>query len=324
MYRDANGGSISPGLQQRIDELVHRIAMIPKWLPSERLGGLPLISVIVRVGTVMQLISSLRSLAEQEDAPAWEAIVVSEGGPDFGPLLRAQPYGDRVRFVRMDESYAPSAARNIGQRLARGRVITYLEPGNAFKAQHFANLARAFDTGTMVVRSEVRFLIGESHDGSTNTVYHETTVNGLFRGNSDEDRDLITSTVPVDAIAHVASAMERVGRFREDIAVGEVWEFWLRLKLLDSTMYMPGPSVDVRMLRNRVLPNPAFLNLVQTIYRAYPVPDESVLSQRRATYLETVTPHFERGNAAIADTPQAIEVLAAVLGIEGAMMKRER
>jgi hypothetical protein len=37
-------------------------------------------------------------------------------------------------------------------------------------------------------------------------------------------------------------------------------------------------------------------------------------------YLETVTPHFDRGGAAIVDTLKAIEVLAALYGIEDAVL----
>jgi len=318
-HRQSKGSGVAPEIAKRVDDLSQRIAQIPQWRPSEGLNGRPMISVILRVGTLRQLLVSLASLDAQQDAPAWEAVVVAENGPHLGALLRAQPYAERVRFVRMDEHTAPAAARNLGQRLAAGRIITYLEPGNAYAPQHLANLERAFEGGALVVRSDVRFLLSETHDGTPNTVYRETLVAGLSRGAGDEDRDLIAAAVPVDAIAHANGTIERTGPFRVDLPVGDVWEYWLRLKALGA-VFAPGPTVDVRTIRQRVLPDPAYVGLAQSIYRAYPAPEESALSSRRATYLKAVMPHFERGAAAIVDERKAIEVLAALLGIENAVL----
>jgi glycosyltransferase involved in cell wall biosynthesis len=319
-YRQTSGSGGSPEIAARVDELTGRLASIPSWLPGDHLNGRPLITVIMRIGTVPQVLAGLESLAAQQDAPPWEAVVVGENGPDLGPLLRAQPYADRVRFVRMDERDAPAAARNLGHRLAAGRIITYLEPGNAFAPQHFANLARAFATGAQTVRSEVRFLLAESHDGTPNTIFRETVVAGLFRGAGDEDRDLIAATVPVDAIAHVAGTLARTGGFRVDLPAGDVWEFWLRLRSIGGTLFVPGPTVDVHTLRQNVLPHAAYAGIAQSIYRAYPAADGSTLAARRVTYLNAIGPHFERGAAAIVDQTKAIEVLAALLGIENAVL----
>jgi hypothetical protein len=318
-YRQSKGTGIPPDVAARVDELVGRIAAIPTLRPSEQLRGQPMISVIMRVGTLPQLLAGLASLAAQQDAPPWEAVVVGEGGPDLEPLLRAQPGADRVRFVRMDETSAPAAARNLGGRLAAGRIITYLEPGNAYAPAHLAALARAFDSGVAVVRSEARLLLCESHDGTANTVHREIVVNGLFRGAGDDDRDLVAAAVPIDTIAHLTGALERRGPFRADLQSGDVWEFWLRLKTL-GVAFVPGPAVDVRLLRTRVLPDPSYVGIAQAIYRGYPEAANAPLQERRAAYLRAIAPHFERGAAAIDNEMKAVEVLAAVLGIENAVL----
>jgi glycosyltransferase involved in cell wall biosynthesis len=317
-YREANEGSISPQIESKIADVTALVAAIPQLKVGDGLRNRPLISVVVRPGTVAQLLFTLQSLHNQVNAPAWEAITVSEGGTDFEPLLRAHNFGGTVRFVRMDDR-SPSGARNLGQRLAAGRIITYLEPGNAFAPQHLHTLARAFDTGALVVRSNARFILCESHDGTPNTIFHETVVAGLIRGTEDEDRDLIAASVPIDTIAHLVDTVERTGRFRTDLPVGDVWEYWLRLKTQGIT-YSPAQTVDVRMLRNHVLPVPEYLHLAQSIYRAYPMADNAALGVRRAAYLATVTPHFERGIGAIDDPQKAIAVLAALLGIEAPVL----
>jgi glycosyltransferase involved in cell wall biosynthesis len=318
-YRQNGGTGISTEIAKRIDDLMERIRQIPKWLPSEHLGERPMISVVVRPGTVIQTIQSLNSLAAQVDAPAWEAIVVSERGPDLMPLFRTFPYADKVRFVRIDENNAPGAARNVGQRLAAGRIITYLEPGNTYAPQHLAKLAHTFSRGALVVRSEARLMLGESHDGTPDTLFRETIVVGLFRGEEDDARDLIADAIPIDAIAHRTETIARTQSFRADLTLGDVWEYWLRLRPLGVT-YAPGPTVNVRVLRQRVLPNAGYVGLAESIHRAYPAPENPGLAERRARYIGNVTPHFQRGTAAITTELEAIAALAAILGIEDAVM----
>ena len=317
-YREANGGTGSPEMEQRIAAVKSLIESIPELRARDGLRDRPLFTIIIRAGTVAQTLFSLRALNDQAGAPPWEAIVVSEGGADYEPLLRAHKFTGRVRFARLDAPNA-GAARNLGQRLAAGRIITYLEPGNAFAAHHLATLARAFDSGALVVRSDVHFLLCESHDGTVNTIYHETEVARLSRGADDEDRDLIASAVPVDAIAHLVDTIERTGRFRTDAGPGDVWEYWLRAKTQGVT-YSGAQTVEVRILRNAVLPSPEFLRLAQSIHRGYAVPENSPIVARRAAYVAALIAIMEQGAAAVDDTQKAIFALATLYGIEGPVL----
>jgi glycosyltransferase involved in cell wall biosynthesis len=319
-HQKSKGSDIESETAARVESLQARLASIPQWPATEGLNGRPLISVVVRYRVIPMLLLALESLAQQIDAPAWEAIVVGENGADLRPLLAAQRYAANVRFVRMDERDSPATARNLGLRLAAGRIITYLEPGSAFNANHLANLERVFASGAEVVRSDVRFLLCDSHDGTPNTVFREIVINGVYRGADDEERDLIAATVPIDAIAHVRATLQRTGRFRIDLPSSETWEYWLRLKSFFPVTFVSGPTVDVRVLRQSVLPPASYLDVAQAIYRAYTGADEGVLTQRRAAYLTEVTPYFERGNAAIGDQRTAVEFLAALLGIREAVL----
>lgn len=315
-HKDANGGhAIRPELEDRIDRATQLVTQIPYLRPADGLGNRPYISVIVRAGTVVQLLAGLQSLDRQTGAPPWEAIVVSEGGTDFSSLLRARQFSGRVRFVRLDERNAPAAARNVGQRLAAGRIVTYLEPGNAYAPGHLAAIAQAFDAGALTVRSDVRFIVSESHDGTSNTIYRETIVAGLSRGTADEERDLIAPGVPIDAVAHLIDSIERTGPFRTDLPAGDTWEYWLRLKSLGKTAFVPNQAVDVRMLTGSVLPHTEFLNVAQSIYRGYPAADGTLLGARRNAYINDVASHFERGAAALSDPAHAIDVYASMLGV---------
>lgn len=316
--RQTRGSDLPAEVTQRVDALRARLASVPVLAVDEDLRGRPLISVIVRVETIPQLLLSLESLARQEAPPPWEAIVVGEGGTDLGALLQSRAYAANVRYVRLDERNAP-AARNVGIRLAAGRIITYLEPGNTFGPQHFTQLSAAFAAGAQVVRSNARVRLGETRDGTPNTLVRETPVTGLFRGLDDDERDLVAASVPVDAIAHLAGTVERTNSFRTDLPTGDVWEYWLRLRQLGVT-YNPDGVIDVRLIRQRVLPDAVYLGFAQSLHRAYPAPAGSPLIERRAAHLAQMAEHIQRGADAVADERAAIAVLATLVGIPNAVV----
>lgn len=321
-YRRSSGAELPAGVSARVEALVRSVNELPALRPAEALGDQPLISVIVRVETIAQLIVSLNSLAAQREAPAWEAVVVGEGGADFGPLLRSLPYAERVRFVRLEHSTGPGAARNLGLQLAGGRIVTYLDPGNAYRPDHLASLAAAFEGGAPIVRSNARALLGETQDGTPNTLMRETPVAGLFRGTEDDERDLVAASVPIDTIAHLLGTVERTGPFRGELPLGDVWEYWLRLRRSAPVFYNADGAVDVRIIRQRILPGTNYLSVAQSIYQAYAVPPESPLAQRRNAYLQNVASLIERGEEAVADDMKAIEALATITGLENAVAGR--
>jgi hypothetical protein len=321
-FRQTRGSAIPLEIAERVDAITQRLIALPLPATAEALHDAPLISVVVRVETIPQLILSLDALGAQQDAPAWEAVVVGEGGPDLGALLKSRAYGAHVRFVRLD-GIAPAAARNTGIRLAAGRIITYLEPGNVYGPRHLAQLAALFAAGAQVVRSHPRLLLDDTSDGTPNTLLRETPVAGLFRAAEDDDRDLVAPAIPIDAIAHLAGTVEHTGSFRADIPAGDTWEYWLRLRRF-APVFNADAALDVRVIRQRILPDPVFLQIAQSLHRAYPAPPGSPLAARRAVYLQTLSEHIDRGPGAIIDDMKAVEVLAALLGIENAVMTATR
>ena len=322
-FRQSSGAPTPVAIAERVDAITRSLAEVPQLPLTADLQGAPLISVVLRVETIPQLLVSLESLAAQQNAPAWEAVVVGEAGNDLGPLLRSRPYGDRVRFVRLDERGHAGAARNAGIRLAAGRIITYLEAGNTFGPHHLAQLAALFEAGAQVVRSNVRLLLDETRDGTPNTLLRETPVAGLFRGLEDDERDFVAPAVPVDAIAHRAGTVEHTGSFRADIPACEVWEYWLRLRRF-APVFNAEASIDVRVIRQRILPDPVFLSIAQSLHHAYAAQPGSPLAARRAVYLQAIAERIQSGAAAIADDMKAVEVLATLLGIENAVMTATR
>jgi len=311
-FRNCTGREPEPELAARIAAMIERIGNIADSTADD--DRRPAVSVIVRPGTLPQLARSLASLERQLDAPSWEAIVISEGGPDFSAILPTLPAADRTRYVRLDAANAADA-RNLGNRLAAGRIITYLEPGSAYEPGHLAGLAAAFAGGASVVRSNAVMLLADSRDGSPNTIFQEAAISGLYRGDDDDDRDLIAPGVPIDTVAHLRRAFVAAGAFRTDLAYGDTWEFWLRLRRLGVT-FVPAASVRVGVLRAASVPNAAaFFGIANAIYAAYPVPADSDHARRRAAFAGSMSRWFANVPTLMTDQTAMVQYLAELHGI---------
>jgi len=313
-FREQSGRELEPQLAARVDAALKRIEAIPNGRASDDLGDRPLISVIVRPGTLQHLMRSLGSIVQQVDAPPWEAIVVGEGGHDYRAILATLPATERIRFVRLDHANA-GEARNLGIRLAAGRIITYLEPGSTFEPAHLATLAQAFAEGAIVVRTHAVLVLADSHDGTANTVYRELAINGIYRGDVDVDRDLVAPAVPIDTVAHMRSALNHTGMFRVDLPQGEAWEFWLRMRRL-MPVNVTAATVRVWMLRAASVPNGSLTRAVDTIYQAYPLASDSPLGRRRATFTGAMSQWSQLAPTLMNDQSAMVQYLAELHGIE--------
>ncbi len=65
----------------------------------------------------------------------WECIVVDDGGGELPDEHDPAALGDpRVRVLRRDQPGGPAAARNAGIDAARGRIITFLDDDDRYRA----------------------------------------------------------------------------------------------------------------------------------------------------------------------------------------------
>jgi glycosyltransferase involved in cell wall biosynthesis len=314
-FRQTANRDLEPHFAARAAAMADAIERVPDMPFRDGLGDRPLITVVVRPGSVRQLAHSLQSLAAQVDAPPWEAVIVGEGGPDYQPYLRTLSMADRLRFVRMDD-VNPGAARHLGYRLAAGRIITYLDPGSSYELAHLANVARAFDTGAFVVRTDATLVVADSHDGTPNTIFQEFSINGVYRAAQDDDRDLVAPAIPLDTVAHLRSLVASVGAIRSDLPYGETWEFWLRLRQF-GVRFVPDPTARVHVLRSTAVPaSEAFFNVVNAIYTGYPVDPASPVGQRRAAFVAALQGWFRNVPLIMDDRHAAIAFLAEIHGVE--------
>ncbi len=92
----------------------------------------PTVSVIMplynRAGTVKAAIDSVLSQTFAD----FEVVVVDDASTDGGPELVGNLADERIRLIRLPHNRGGNAARNAGIRLARGRILSFLDSDDEF------------------------------------------------------------------------------------------------------------------------------------------------------------------------------------------------
>lgn len=129
------------------DEENERCARNRFRLAEKRDGQFEIFSVVIPTyNRVEALIAALDSL-EHQTFPHWKAYVVDDGSSDWDRIQRcvAGRFGwdaGRIWFYHLPKNVGPSAARNYGLRLCRGKYVAFLDSDDIWKPGH---LQRHFD-----------------------------------------------------------------------------------------------------------------------------------------------------------------------------------
>jgi len=179
-------------------------------MPDRRLG-----CAVLSVGAPATLVGAVRSLLEQDPVP--EVVVVNSGGGDARQVLRAA--GLDVPVVECSHLLLPGGARNRGIAALSAPYVAFLAEDCRAEPGWVAGRLRAHASGAATVASVM-----------TNAVPGSRAANAAYLLLHHRR---MPDTPPQDRLLYSLSydraVLDRVGRFREDLRVGEDTELALRL-----------------------------------------------------------------------------------------------
>ena len=196
-------------------------------------GSAPLVSVVMPAYNAEEHIAgSLESILAQTH-PNVEIIVVDDGSTDDTESV-VRKTAPSAKYVRIKNS-GPAAARNEGNRHARGKYLAFLDADDLWHPRK--------------LELQVEYLERHPDIGAVFCMWCET-----FKGESDIDwkgkqhfeEPLGLSIVPersgwlypdllLDTIIHTSSVIlhkslfEQLGGFNESLTIGEDYDLWIRL-----------------------------------------------------------------------------------------------
>ncbi len=204
----------------------------------------PLLSFIVpaynAAGTLGETLRSALSQGVREI----EVIVVNDGSTDStGPIARAT--GDpRVRVLDQ-ENRGLAGARNTGLLAARGKLVSFLDADDLVDRDYARCMLDATahaDASACAYR--LIGAAGENLDWTIRPTLHDLRPERLIQGN----RIACTVAIRLETLHRAIPGREV---FREDLAVLEDWELWLRLAGVGVRWATPvaAPILSVRLRR---------------------------------------------------------------------------
>ncbi len=255
-------------------------------LPS--LPAQPLVSVVIPTRDRPRLLAdALRSIGEQS-YPHWEALVVNDGGGDIAPVMVSLPGEWRARVIALQHATprGPAAARNAAISAAKGAVLAFLDDDDRYCPRHLERLVSGLQhaeftyTAAELVREKLV-------DGKRAEVGRERFLPGLRYSRA---LLLLRNFIPINTWGLRRTCFERAGRFDEELAYLEDWDFLLRLSAQTSFHQQDEVTVEYRVtdgdddsLSKRHAHKPA----VEALYRRHAC-DHSWISAARSLYLETL------------------------------------
>jgi glycosyltransferase involved in cell wall biosynthesis len=120
---------------------------------EQQTGEPPLISVVMPVRNGMPWVEpQLAALAAQQIGVDWE-VVVAENGSDDGTRSCVQGWSERCPRIHLVDASArrgAGAARNIGVRAARGRLLAFCDADDVVRPGWLASMATALADADLV------------------------------------------------------------------------------------------------------------------------------------------------------------------------------
>ena len=210
---------------------------------------MPDVSVVLGVHAQPErLLTTLKSLQQQQGAVRWECLIVANGGfqpdqPCFN-LLQADP---RFRLLACSQPGLTTALAQ-GCRLARAPLIARLDVGDAMAPERLERQLQAFaqHPDLVLATSDVE-ICGPAWE------HLRTDSQAAATG-----RPLRVDTVPPEQgiaidIPHHASVMvrrdayEAVGGYRPAFYFGQDWDLWYRLASQGMFVHLPEVLTRVRL-----------------------------------------------------------------------------
>ncbi len=202
---------------------------------GDRTTEIPIVSVVIPAYNAHTFIGkTLRSVFSQTYSQ-FELILVNDGSPDTVDLEREiEAYQNRVFYI-YQENRGPSAARNAGIRVARGKYIALLDSDDLWLEDYLRHQVEFIEQNPAIdLVCADAYLFGEGAGRlSTRTFLDSThskepiTFERLLRW----DCSILTSGVVVRK-----SALMRAGLFDERFIRSEDFHLWLRLVHSGSRM----------------------------------------------------------------------------------------
>ena len=193
--------------------------------------SLPRCSVIVAAYNSASTIAATIASVRLQTLSDWEIVVVDDGSSDRTAEIVEAIADARIRLVRQPNR-GPSAARNTGLRLARGRLVSTLDSDDLWMPDYLESMVGLLDRHP---DASVAYTDAWALDDATGKIrktsamrYQRPPVPPPTAPAAFLSALLVRNFV-YNSVTMRREVVEAVGGYDERFSVSEDWELWLRI-----------------------------------------------------------------------------------------------
>ncbi|MEO6913045.1 MAG: glycosyltransferase [Candidatus Baltobacteraceae bacterium] len=279
--------SIMPQAQPRIDAAVLQLNSVASAVSARLPASQPVISVILHCSDDLSGDIGAISMLSEQTYKNHEVVIVADSSVELGPVLLDRARSLRTKYIRHTSPQSSAAAFNDALRLASGEIITYLQAGVTWPANHLEQLASHFCEQPMdaaIARADLVAVRNASRDASREIARFENFYGGGVAAGSAK----FGEAVPLPTLAHRRCTVDRLGPFNETLRHLSGFEFALRLFSGGPISSYQGAPMVIQHDLDTTIPAVAdpngYLAELQAIYKAYP--SDVATAQMREKHLQ--------------------------------------
>ena len=198
----------------------------------------PVVSVIIPAYNAGRTIDAALQSVFAQTFRAFEIIVIDDGSEDDTPE-RARAWGDTITFQRQPNA-GPAAARNHGIRIARGRLVAFLDADDVWLPPKLERQVAYFDrfpetgllhTDALVSHASWPMMLERTDDSDSEPLPPANQFCALFH--CDRYIQTLTVMAPREIVQALGGFDERREIYVED------WDLWLRIAARHPVGHLP-------------------------------------------------------------------------------------
>lgn len=180
----------------------------------------PLISVIMPVYNRKDIVlDSINSVLNQS-YENFELIIVDDASDDGTAELLKEIDNNKIKVIFHEINQDASAARNTALKEANGKYIAYLDSDNLFEKDYLKASIGAFlefpDAGAI-------YSAQKRYD------FHDSELSQVLFGHLNKSSLFNQNCIDINCFVHKKEVLNEIGYFDEELAIGEDWDFILKI-----------------------------------------------------------------------------------------------
>lgn len=205
----------------------------------------PKVSIVIPVHNMAPYVSEAISSALDQSFAQREVIVVDDGSTDETPAA-AQAFGDRIRYIRQDNSGVANAM-NAGIAASRGLYVNVLDADDALCPGATETEVNLLDN-----HQTVGFVYGGAEEVDRDGKHlrlraYSKSVLGLQPSRQAVKRLLRGNVIVSSSVMFRRSCFDEAGGFRQESVPGEDWGLWLRIAARHDVFCTSKPIARYRI-----------------------------------------------------------------------------